>query len=308
MESYFHQYREHRFNRSGRLVVDRANGIIGEMRAQGYVLTLRQLYYQFVRRNWLEENSEREYKRLGRLVTDARECGEMDWLAIEDRGREPHGPGGSRLDEAEALGRVERGIYVSPWERMDHYVEVWVEKQALEGVVSRPCGRWHVTHMACKGYLSASEAWRAGLRFQEAIARGKQPVMVHLADHDPSGLDMTRDNAQRLALFAEQGVEVRRIALNMDQVERYAPPPNPAKVTDSRFEGYRAQFGDSSWELDALEPRDLDALISDTLRGYVDTERWNEAVYEQQERQRALVALRENWPTVRHDLLNRGLI
>jgi hypothetical protein len=307
MDSFYHCYRPHRFYGAARKTVDQANQVIADMREQGYVLTLRQLYYKFVKANWIP-NNEREYKRLGRLVTQAREAGEMDWMAIEDRGREAHSYGGSRTDEAEALKGVERGIYVSPWEDQEVYLEGWVEKQALEGVVERPCRRWHVPHMACKGYLSASEAWRAGVRFQEAIARGKRPVLIHLADHDPSGLDMTRDNADRLRMFAEAGVEVRRIALNMDQVEENKLPPNPAKQTDARFEEYKKQHGPHSWELDALEPSALDALISDTIAGYVDMEKWEASREDQRRRQEVLVALRRNWTTVRHDMAQRGLI
>lgn len=56
-------------------------------------------------------------------------------------------------------------------------------------------------------------------------------------------------------------VEVRRLALNMEQVRKYDPPPNPAKVTDSRFAAYCDQFGDESWELDALSPK----VVADTL-------------------------------------------
>ena len=116
--------------------------------------------------------------------------------------------------------------------------------------------------MACKGYLSASEAWRAGLRFQRAIDRGKRPVLLHLGDHDPSGIDMTRDNGDRLGEFVLQGVEVRRIALNMDQVQEHNPPPNPAKEDDSRFRGYRELYGEESWELDALRQNTIGDIIT----------------------------------------------
>ena len=110
-------------------------------------------------------------------------------------------------------------------------------------------------YMACKGNLSASEAWRAGQRFERAAEAGKDLVLFHLGDQDPSGVDMTRDNGDRVELYSSgQFVDVRRLALNMDQVEEYSPPPNPVKLTDSRAEGYVAQFGTSSWELDALEP------------------------------------------------------
>lgn len=102
---------------------------------------------------------------------------------------------------------------------------------------------------------------------------------------------MTRDNRERVELFSGQEVEVIRIALNMDQVEQYNPPPNPAKVTDSRAADYIARFGRTSWELDALEPRVLDNLISSTIEQFVDQDLWDEVKAEELERRKVLAAM-----------------
>lgn len=297
--SHFQAYRRHRFNSKARVTVDQANAIIEEMQAQGYTLTLRQLYYQFVARD-LMPNKDREYKRLGRLMTLAREAGETDWYAIEDAGRQSWSFG-SQEDPASVVHGLEGGIHFDQWARQDHYLEVWVEKQALEGVIERPSSRWLVPYMACKGYLSASEAWRAGRRFQNALQRGKKPVLLHLADHDPSGLNMTDDNATRLQLFAEDegfDIDVRRLALNMDQIEEYKPPPNPAKETDSRAKGYVQKYGTSSWELDALRPQVIDKLIDDTINEYRDPEVWREVQALEDQAKEPLVRLSEGFDSV----------
>jgi hypothetical protein len=152
--------------------------------------------------------------------------------------------------------------------------------------------------MACKGYLSASEAWRAGRRFLEAADEGRHCVVIHLGDHDPSGIDMTRDNAARLEMFAEQPIEVRRIALNMPQVERYRPPPNPAKLTDTRAGEYVARYGRTSWELDALNPRVLDSLIEDEVRGFIDEDVWQQTTTEENEVRDMLRKLHANYDDV----------
>ncbi len=120
---------------------------------------------------------------------------------------------------------------------------------------------------------------------------------------------MTRDNGERLNLFAESlDVTVRRIALNMDQVEHYNPPPNPAKLTDSRARDYVREFGTSSWELDALEPSVLDNLITDTVNEYRNMDTWEETLAEQEEARRPLAALSENWEEVEGFLVDQGLV
>jgi hypothetical protein len=292
------RYKDLNFRGEKLAIIEKANEIIETYRAQGYTLTLRQLYYQFVARA-LIPNSERSYKNLGTAVSDGRDAGLIDWNAIEDRGRGVR-PVFVQEDELEVVNGLEYALSLDYWERQNAYVEVWVEKEALASVIERPCRRWNVPYMACKGYLSASEAWRAGRRFAEMENFGRDRlVVIHLGDHDPSGIDMSRDNLDRLKLYSDFGrVELVRIALNMDQVDEYAPPPNPAKVTDSRAEDYIRRFGQTSWELDALEPKVLDRLISSTIERYVDVDRWQETETEEEDRRSILSKLHSNWSEV----------
>ena len=128
-------------------------------------------------------------------------------------------------------------------------------------------------------------------------AIGGQPVVVlHLGDHDPSGLDMTRDIRERLELFSGYAdFEVRRVALTMEQIEDQQPPPNPAKITDSRYEGYAAEYGSDSWELDALEPRFISDLIRDNILGERDEEQWDLDVEHQEEERGQIADVIERW-------------
>lgn len=106
---------------------------------------------------------------------------------------------------------------------------------------------------------------------------------------------MTRDIRERLSLFAGVPVLTQRIALNWDQIEQYSPPPNPAKLTDSRVEGYIALYGMDSWELDALEPQVLADLIEDTVLQMRDEELWDDAVnHENKDKERLRRMLRQN--------------
>lgn len=308
------RYVDEPLNAKSRKRIAQANAILEAYRRQGYTLTLRQLYYQFVSKGLLtvedgwvmdEEtgstNNERNYKNLGSLITKGRNAGLVSWSAIEDRGRTCH-QWSSQEDEDKVLDGIEYGFSIDRWARQDTYVEVWIEKDALSSVIERPCRRLEVPYMACKGYLSASEAWRAGRRFEEARANGKRCVMIHLGDHDPEGIDMTRDNGERLTLYSMDDVEVKRIALNMDQVEEYTPPPNYAKASSSRFRGYVDAFGEECWELDALEPSVIDTLIEETVRQYIDADAWNSCRDEEAEARANFIKLRENWDAVKEFL------
>lgn len=147
---------------------------------------------------------------------------------------------------------------------------MWVEKQALAGVLSPLTDRLHVTLMVNKGYSSLSAMRESAMRFMRrtgqetefAVNSGqKDAVLFYVGDHDPSGEDMVRDVRDRLVTFGVTNLRVEKIALTMAQIRQFKPPPNPAKVTDSRFEAYRKKYGDESWELDALDPKTLQSLI-----------------------------------------------
>lgn len=269
------QYERKRLRRSSLRTIEQANEIIEEYRAQGFALTLRQLYYQFVARA-LIPNTERSYKNLGSVVNSGRLAGLIDWNAIEDRTRWlrdlPHWESpASIVDACADQFRLDR------WADQEFRPEVWIEKDALIGVIEGVCQELDVPYFACRGYVSQSEQWRAGQRHLAHLDAGQRPIVFHLGDHDPSGIDMTRDNRSRLVTFSHLGdVQVRRLALNMDQVEEYDPPPNPAKMSDARALDYVSRFGASSWELDALEPSVIAELIRSNVEALIDLERWDE--------------------------------
>lgn len=132
----------------------------------------------------------------------------------------------------------------------------------------------------------------------EVTPHKRDVVILHFGDHDPSGLDMTRDIRDRLSLFGAPGVDVRRLALNMDQVEEHEPPPNPAKETDSRFANYQAEFGDESWELDALEPTILAGLVRDEVNGLIDDKPWKKVKREEGRARAELQAISDQYDEV----------
>ena len=291
------KFQEHKFNKTSVEIIAAANEIIREYSRQGFSLTLRQLYYQFVARAMIE-NTQRAYKRLGAIISNARLAGLVDWSAIEDRTRELERQ--NHWDSpADIIESAANGYALDKWEDQDCRIEVWIEKEALTGVIEPICEELDINYFACRGYVSQSEQYAAGKRHARYIDGGQDVLILHLGDHDPSGMDMTRDNQTRLDLFSwHAGVDVRRIALNMDQVEQYSPPPNPAKMTDSRSGEYCSQYGDDSWELDALEPKVIKELIRDEVYKRRDVDLLHE-VEEREEKDMELLALvRENWTQV----------
>ena len=278
-----------------------ANEIIEEYAAQGYDLTLRQLYYQMVARGYIE-NSERSYKNFGNTIADGRLTGLIDWDRIVDRTRNLRE--NSHFDSpAEIMQAVVASYQNDKWERQPYRVEVWVEKDALIGVLDGVCRDLDVPYFSCRGYTSQSEMWAAGRRLIHWRDRGQTPVILHLGDHDPSGIDMTRDIIDRLTLFSGD-IELERLALNWDQVEQYNPPPNPTKLTDARAEGYVARFGLESWELDALDPATISTLIEDAVGRFRDEDLWNEAVEEEQAGLAELETASHRWQDVSRFLQN----
>lgn len=278
------------------ILIDHANAIIEEYQGQGFMLTLRQLYYQFVARDLLP-NTVQNYKRLGSVVNDARLAGLIDWNAIEDRTRNlaavPHWDTPANIIDSAAYS-----YRIDKWATQPTRVEVWIEKEALAGVFARICSELDVPYFACRGYTSQSEMWTASERLKKYKRKGQRIEILHFGDHDPSGIDMTRDIIDRLNETFGVRMYLTRLALNMDQVRKYKPPPNPAKETDSRFDGYLTQFGSKSWELDALEPKVFTELVRSTILDVRDESAWSIAVAEETKERADLQLVAENWTKV----------
>lgn len=274
MKEAFH---ETNLSAERRIMLQRIQDVARDYAAQGYTLTVRQLYYQLVARDIIE-NTMRSYKRTADLIAEARMIGELDWNYIEDRGRT------TSFDScwsspAEILNAVALQFRIDKWVTQPTHIEVMVEKQALEGILEPVCSELQVRFSANKGYSSVSALYFMGKRLARMLNKDKDVVIFYLGDHDPSGIDMTRDVEERLRTFARsQRIQVIRLALNMEQVEEYNPPENPAKTTDSRAADYIKKYGESSWELDALEPRVLADLVRDNVLQYRDVDKWDDAL------------------------------
>lgn len=296
------QFRKVRLGRDNMARLMMINSIITEYQANGYKLTLRQLYYQLVSREVIP-NQQKEYAKLSTLLKEGRMGGIVDWDAIEDRLRTPECPS-SWNSPMEILDSAIRSYACPRQDGQSVYMEVWVEKDALSGVLSRVTEQYHVPIVVNRGYSSVSAMYDAFNRFHRAVDREQAIKILYLGDHDPSGIDMIRDVEDRILEFfwgyfsndqdqeedeqftndykknwmREVGnldFEVIPIALTRAQIQQYNPPRNPAKITDPRATEYIRLNGDSSWEVDALRPEVLDQLLHDAIQEHLDVDEYN---------------------------------
>lgn len=349
-------FTEMRIGAEAMALIRLSNQIIEDYESQGYKLSLRQLYYQLVSRNAVP-NTEQSYKRVGSIISNARECGLSDWDMIEDRNRTCIVP--SHWSSPDQIVQVcARQYRIDKWADQPNYCEVMVEKQALEGVLEPVCNGEDIPFTANKGYSSSTMVYHAARKLRmEFLRRCKKMhdeqfgwfggridfpdlgdrnsdrnaylemmstmasdellhfsennglelsekgiemclpriIVFYLGDHDPSGIDMSRDIAERLRKFSDQTpIEVRRLALNMEQIEQLRPPENPAKITDSRASNYISRFGESSWELDAIAPEQLATMVRDAISALRIDNLWEASVARETKEKKTLEKIAED--------------
>jgi hypothetical protein len=352
------KYEDIRLSENALKLIAHANIILDEYQNRYQLdLTLRQLYYQFVARGLLP-NTVQSYKRLGQAVNDGRLMGLIDWDHIVDRTRTLRGINhyaGPRTFLKSMAYRFHR----DKWKNQPTRPEIWIEKDAALGVVETVCARNQVDFFSCRGFTSQSEMRVAALRILDYLKKGQNLIIYHIGDHDPSGIDMSRDIEDRLRRYLKveraaalaarlrQEADVvskdygypnwaamrravtpelaryvadmcaekasrgfgafrfERIALNMDQVRELDPPPNPAKLSDSRAQGYIARFGHQSWELDAMPPEYLRDLIQSQIERIRDEDLWALEVAKESRERNMLIEIGDNWDDVRGFLKSR---
>ena len=252
-------------------------------------ITLRQLYYRLVAAGIIE-NRQREYKRLGTVMTTARKSREIPVEAFCDLTRESKDPyGWGTL--ADYLITARKAYKRLRWQAQPAYVEVWVEKQALATIFAPICEDWQARLVICRGYPSVSCVYEAAERFKEAEEAKEGPlVLLYFGDWDPSGVDISRNVAEELTFWGAS-VKIQRVALNPPQIKEHHLPPAPAKESDTRTPRFIADHGEDTVELDALPPDVLASLIEAAIQDYIDAATWSEeAATEAGEQQRLSAA------------------
>jgi hypothetical protein len=290
---------------------DSISTIVNDL-APYWPLTVRQIHYQAfssgiewdIRNGATKpyQNTQNQYKALSRLLTAMRVEGAIPWEAIQDTTRRVSDKRGvedisANLDEATAWldpERYERCLI----QGQETYVEVWSEKEALFGILHRVTDDYCLRLASCRGFSSSTMAYEyCEKRAKPALQKGQQPVILFLSDFDPSGMDMLgaieRKVEQEVGVY---GVVYERVALTPEQIEMFDLPHNPEalKAGDSRAPKFIRHYGNSSVELDALHPKQLQKIARDAIESHVDTDLMDEQrEIESEDRERLAVFAQE---------------
>lgn len=222
-------------------------------------------------------NKRSSYNQLSSQLVKAREKGEINENRIEDRTREFLG-GENGFTSLQSFIDIVKSHFLNYWENYERnlwtsqekFVVVWVEKDALSRVIASAANEYRVITAPSKGYASYTYIKEA----IDKIPNNKPVIVLHFSDHDPSGLDMTRDLQDRFDRYTLKPVTIERIALTFSQVKEYGLVPNPTKLSDTRSSRYVAEYGRECWELDAIEPNELQRLVTKATEKHLDLDKW----------------------------------
>jgi len=248
-------------------------------------ITIRQLHYRLVAIGMTNDTN--HYKRVVNAMTLSRWSGDIPFDAFIDRERQPYGKTeyeDTILDNEISVGKQQienwMNFYkLNKWADQENYIEVWIEKKALQGVFEKPCDTYGVCLCPCKGYPSITFLNDAFQRFERAKDYGKELTILYFGDHDPSGEDIPRSIISNLE---RMGVEVNidRVALNPKQIRDMNLPGVPPKEKDTRTKNWS---GGEVVECDAIEPRTLANICEKSIRKYFDEDIYDKVKEKEEE-------------------------
>jgi hypothetical protein len=247
--------------RSTRAEVEARREALLDIIDAGKPMTVRQVFYQATVRN-IVEKAETGYNKVQVDLTKMRRDGSLryDWLADNTRRqRKPRS-----FDSVEQALQDTAALYrKNLWRDADCYVEVWLEKDALAGVVLPVTAMFDVPLMVARGYASLSFLYNAA----EYIKSLDVPTFIyHLGDFDPSGVNAgEKIEATLHELAPDAEIIFKRLAVTRTQITRWRLPTRPTKTSDTRARG----FGETSVELDAVDPNDLRALVQRAIEQHL---------------------------------------
>ncbi len=224
-------------------------------------MTVRQVFYQATVHN-LVEKSEAGYSKVQTDLVHMRRAGELPYSWLTDNTRWQRKPTTYSSIE-DALEETARFYRKSLWDDVFAYVEVWLEKDALAGVINPITSLYEVPLMVARGYASLSFLAAAA----DYMNQRPEPIFIyHFGDFDPSGVNAAEKIEQTLKELAPRAnITFERVAITPGQITAMSLPTRPTKTTDSRAKG----FGDISVELDAMKPQALRDLVEEVINRHL---------------------------------------
>ena len=267
-----------------RSVIDKACNLIKIYNSQGIRPTLRQVHYRLASEQvGGYQNTQACYKTLSDRLVKARMGGLIPWGSLADhvRYRWWFKPSGQIVNVDELVERATEGLGEDPWEAMGKRIVVWLEKDALAELIYDAVGGFYIPLAVSRGYSS----WTFIYDNLDIFHSGCGAKVLYLGDFDPSGIDIERFTGEAVEYF---GVDftLKRVALTYGQVLSYNLLPNPTKKADPRAKEYVARYGDQCWELDALEPTELQRIVREAVEAEIDPKIWSEVIERNKETQR----------------------
>lgn len=250
-------------NRRTRADMETIRAAIYDALAADYPMTVRQVFYQLVSRGAIGKTEPEYHQTVIRLLKEMRVAGEIPFDWVSDNKRWMRKP--TTYDSLRGMLEITKQTYRRAlWSNQDCYVEVWLEKDALAGVLFEETAPWDVPLMVTRGYASLSYLYEAA----RAIAAVEKPARIfYFGDWDPSGLDITRNTESRLREFAPDAeIEFTRVSVTESQIHSLSLPTRPTKKTDSRAK----DFDGDSVEVDAIPARELRRLCRGVIEHFID--------------------------------------
>ena len=245
-------------------------------------ITVRGVCYALFTKGFIPDMSKGSTGKVSRIMTDMRECDDLDWTQIVDGGREP--VAWAMWDNPdERIRQTVAGYRRNNWQDQPLQVEVWSEKSTIQGVLEPVLANLGVTFRVMKGFGSFT-AVRQAAEDSLDLPEDKPLVALYLGDWDPSGLYMSEaDLPERLDRYGFDG-EFKRIALVKDDLDYLPHFDVETKSSDARyrwFQGYSHYIGTPTgrcWELDAMDPNDLRERVGAAIEQHMDMDIWNRAL------------------------------
>jgi hypothetical protein len=262
-------------------------------------MTIRQIFYRLVSMEFIK-NAKADYQRVIRLMTIARNDGQIPFDWIVDRSRPVYAP--PVFSDPRAYAEVVKHSYRRDyWASQPFYPELWCEKDTISGSIAGVTDELGVTVRVGRGFNSTTRAREIAAVL---ASTKKQKIILYLGDHDPSGRNAEEEGLSRVLRHYRKiignsqasDVKLRRLAIHQEDIKKFNLPPLRVKDTDSRTPGFIRKYGHDCVELDALPPNELRKRIRAAVTALLDRAAWERAIAVEKVELASIVDTVSNWP------------